>query len=365
MKSKPLIVFDMDGVIIDVSRSYRDTIRQSARLFLKGAQSWENLPDPLFQLSDLARVKQGGGLNNDWDLTFLVIDLLFPLAKKPAIREFGTPTSPSAPDSADRPCPKLAAGKSKGLGGGEDPDNWSIYEKVIRGCDVTELARFLRSTKKPLTTLLEKKEKPNDEFIMSLCVGDVGSGNIIKQIFQEIYLGKDLFKSTYGIDAKVYYGEGYANKEKPLVDKSILESLLKNNFLAIATGRPKTEADYPLDSFGLRKYFSIILTLDDCIREEKRMLEQEGNNVSLSKPNPFMLDAIAETKKNEASGFYYVGDMPDDMVAASRSKTGFTGVGVLFSATDKVTLKRDLLRAGADYVIRDFNELERIIESNE
>jgi len=61
----------MDGVIIDVSRSYRDTIRQTARLFFKGAHSWENLPDPLFRLSDLARVKQSGGLNNDWDLTFL------------------------------------------------------------------------------------------------------------------------------------------------------------------------------------------------------------------------------------------------------------------------------------------------------
>ncbi|TET77606.1 MAG: TIGR01548 family HAD-type hydrolase, partial [Candidatus Heimdallarchaeota archaeon] len=37
MKSKRLIVFDMDGVIIDVSKSYRDTIRQTARLFFKGA----------------------------------------------------------------------------------------------------------------------------------------------------------------------------------------------------------------------------------------------------------------------------------------------------------------------------------------
>ena len=82
MRSQRLLVFDMDGVIIDVSRSYRDTIRQTARLFFKGAHSWENLPDPLFPLSDLARVKQSGGLNNDWDLTFLVISLLFAFEKK-------------------------------------------------------------------------------------------------------------------------------------------------------------------------------------------------------------------------------------------------------------------------------------------
>ena len=324
-----MLVFDMDGVIIDVSRSYRDTIRQTARLFFKGAHSWENLPDPLFRLSDLARVKQSGGLNNDWDLTFLVISLLFTFVKKPKAHE--------------------------------DTDTWFRYKEIISRCDVTALAQFLRSTNTPLTTLLEKRGKVKDKFIMSLYASDVGSGNIIKQIFQEIYLGKDLFESTYGIAAKVYHGEGYVNREKPLVDKPILESLSKDNILAIATGRPKTEAEYALDYFGLRRYFAIIFTLDDCIREERRILEKEGKKVSLGKPNPYMLDAIAETKKHEASGFYYIGDMPDDMVAASRSKAGFIGIGLLFSAPDKAILKRDLLRAGADYVIEDLEELKGII----
>jgi len=333
MKPERLIVFDMDGVIIDVSRSYRDTARQTARLFFKGAHSREDLPDPLFQLSDLARVKQSGGLNNDWDLTCLIINLLFSLVKTPKIYE--------------------------------DPDNWSRYQKTINRCDVAVLARFLRSTNRPLTALLEKKGKLNDKFIMSLYVDDVGSGNIIKQIFQEIYLGKDLFESTYGMPPKVYNGEGYINRESLLVKKPILEYLSKNNILAIATGRPRAEADYPLDFFDLRKYFTLIYTLDDCIMEEKKILEQEGKKVSISKPNPYILDIIAETKKHEASEFYYIGDMPDDMVAASRSKAGFIGIGVLLSAPDKANLKKALLRAGADYIIEDIEELKGIIELKE
>ena len=331
MKPKRLIVFDMDGVIIDVSKSYRDTVRQTAKLFFKGARSWEDLPDPLFQLSDLARVKQSGGLNNDWDLTFLIINLLFSLVKKPKVHE-GT-------------------------------DNWYRYQKTINRCDVAILARFLQSTNRPLTALLEKKGKLNDTFIMSLYGDDVGSGNIIKQIFQEIYLGKDLFESTYGMPPKVYSGEGYIHRENLLVKKSILEYLSKHNILAIATGRPKAEAYYPLDFFDLRKYFEIIFTLDDCIREEKKILKQEGKKVSISKPNPYILDAIAETNKHEASGFYYIGDMPDDMVAASRSRAGFIGIGLLTSSPDKVNLKKGLLRAGADFIIEDLEELKGIIES--
>jgi HAD superfamily hydrolase (TIGR01548 family) len=333
MKPKRLIVFDMDGVLIDVSRSYRDTVRQTVKLFFKGARSREDLPDPLFPLSDLARVKQSGGLNNDWDLTCLIINLLFSLVKTPKIHE--------------------------------DSDNWSRYQKTINRCDVAVLAQFLRSTNRPLTTLLEKKAKLNDEFIMRLYVNDVGSGNIIKQIFQEIYLGKDLFQFTYGMPPKVYNAEGYINRENLLIDKSILESLSKNNILAIATGRPKAEANYPLDLFGLRKYFIIILTLDDCIREERNILEQEGKKVSLSKPNPYILDAIAKTYKHEVSEFYYIGDMPDDMVAASRSRAGFTGIGLLTSSPEKANLKRGLLRAGADYIIEDIEELKRIIESKD
>jgi len=331
MKPKGLIVFDMDGVIVDVSGSYRETVRQTARLFFKEAGSWEDLPDPLFSLTDLARVKQSGGLNNDWDLTFLVINLLFTLIN----------------GSTD--C--------------EDPNPWSRFYKTIRRCDVAALAQFLNSTKKPITTLLKKNGKQKHEFITGLYTGDVGSGNIIKQIFQEIYLGKDIFESTYGIPAKVYYEKGYINREKLLIDKSILESLSKSNVLAIATGRPKAEADYPLDFFGLRKFFTVIYSLDDCLREEQKIFEQKKRKVSFSKPNPFMLDAIEETQRDKVSEFYYIGDMPDDMVAASRSRAGFVAIGILVSSSEKDSLKGDLLRAGADYIIEDFEQLKRIVES--
>jgi len=329
MKLKNLIIFDLDGVIIDVSMSYRETIRQSTKLFFKGSKGWKNLPDPLFSLSELESVKQGGGLNNDWDLTCLVISLLFPFVKTPTIFE--------------------------------DKDNWERYKKTIQHSDVSALAEFLKSTQQPLTALLEERGTLNDEFVQSLYVEDVGSGNIIKQIFQEIYLGNDLFQSTYSIPAKFYTGEGYMNRENLLIDKSILKKLSAKSIMAIATGRPEAEAFFALDFFDIKKYFTYVYTLDDCLKEEKRVFNSKGKKVALSKPNPYMLDAIKERSYHAVSKWYYVGDMPNDMIAASRSKAGFIGIGVLKSATDKDNLKKELLRAGADHIIEDIEKLEEIV----
>jgi len=329
-KSRNLIAFDMDGVIIDVSGSYRDVARQTARLFFKGARSWKKLPNPLFSLADLAVVKQSGGLNNDWDLTARVIDLLLSQVERPGIQR--------------------------------ETEKWRLFEHTISRCDVSQLAAYLESCPNPLTLLQEGRETPDDEFVLDFYAGDVGSGNIIKQIFQEIYLGRHLFTSTYGISPKIYQGEGYIHREKLLIEKAVLAKLSKNYTLAIATGRPRNEADFVLDRFDIRKYFKSVYTLDDCIREEKRIWENKREAVLLSKPNPYMLDAIAADIKDEACRYYYIGDMPDDMAAAGRSKAGFSAIGIIFSAPEKEKFKKNLLQAGANYIIEAFKDLEPILK---
>jgi phosphoglycolate phosphatase-like HAD superfamily hydrolase len=329
MKPKKLIVFDMDGVLIDVSNSYRDTVRQTAGLFFSLAQHAEQLPEPLFELSDLAEVKQSGGLNNDWDLSCQIISLLYTTMQKSTASESGDP--------------------------------WSNYLKNISGSDARRLADFLKSTRSPLQMLLKKHGKKIDPFIARLYQGDVGSGNIIKQIFQEIYLGEKLFISTYKGSPEMYCGEGYILRENLLIDQSILNDLSKENILAIATGRPQAEAYYPLEHFNLKDYFRIIYSLDDCLREEQRILKESNKKISLSKPHPYMLDAIVENIAEVVDGYYYVGDMPDDMVAAKSSRIGFKGIGILLSAADKESLRESLLRSGADYIVEDFEALKKLL----
>jgi phosphoglycolate phosphatase-like HAD superfamily hydrolase len=191
----------------------------------------------------------------------------------------------------------------------------------------------------------------------------VGSGNIIKQIFQEVYLGKDLFEATYELTPQFYRDEGFNHREQLLIDKHILAELAANHIVAIATGRPRAEAHYPLDHFGIREYFASVMALEDCLEEEARRQKAQAKKVSLSKPDPFMLDAIAESHKDLFAQSYYIGDMPDDMIAAKKSTAGYKAVGMIMSAPDRESLKKELKRAGADTIIENFEQLKGLVET--
>ena len=329
MTKKNLIVFDMDGVIIDVSESYRDAVRQTARLFFKDAPGWDRLPDPLFSLDDLAGIKQSGGLNNDWVLTYHVLDLLMSRVTVPVLPQKSDP--------------------------------WLLHRQTLRACHIEALIDFLASHECPLSLLHKETGRHHSPFIAALSSNDVGSGNVVKQIFQEIYLGQTLFRGTYNLRASIYTGEGLINKETLLIEPAVFQSLEAENFLAIATGRPGSEAEYALARFDIRPYFSSLFSLDDCLREENNILEKEQKTISLSKPHPFMLDTIAEIHGHEASHRYYIGDMPDDMLAANRSAHGYTGIGMLCSAPDEARLRQALLDAGAGHVVRNMTELQKLL----
>lgn len=335
MNPKRLIVFDMDGVIVDVSRSYREAVRKTAGIFFAGAASSDALPDPMFPLDDLAAVKQSGGLNNDWDLTCCVIELLYLKVD----------------------CPDAQADNRRG---GADP--WDRFGSIRTEWDVGRLASYVSSHRLPLTTLLNDFGRIENPLVRSFYQGDVGSGNIIKQMFQEIYLGRDLFRSTYGITPKIHFGPGLIDNETLLLPSRFFEKLASEHILAIATGRPRNEAERPLDIFGIQSYFERVFTHDECVQAEEEIYQRNRRRISLGKPNPYMLDTIAGDLAGDFDTCFYVGDMPDDMVAAKRSRYGYAGMGVTFSAENKTALKAQLREAGADHVADDAEALMRFFQ---
>jgi len=64
LKPRDLIIFDMDGVMVDTGNSYRSAIRGTYEKF-----SGKTLTPEKVQMA-----KNQGGLNNDWDLTYFLLE---------------------------------------------------------------------------------------------------------------------------------------------------------------------------------------------------------------------------------------------------------------------------------------------------
>jgi HAD superfamily phosphatase len=60
---KPLLVFDMDGVLVDVTESYRETIAQTVAHFTGSRVSAEHIQE----------LKNQGGWNDDWKLSHHIV----------------------------------------------------------------------------------------------------------------------------------------------------------------------------------------------------------------------------------------------------------------------------------------------------
>lgn len=58
------LIFDIDGILVDVSQSYRETIRKTACFFLNRNVKKE----------EVTKIKNKIGMNNDWDATYSLVN---------------------------------------------------------------------------------------------------------------------------------------------------------------------------------------------------------------------------------------------------------------------------------------------------
>jgi len=192
--------------------------------------------------------------------------------------------------------------------------------------------------------------------------GDLNKDNVVKRIFQEVYLGKK-FTSFYHLRPLFHKGQGLYLQERLLIPRKILSSLKKRLRMGIASGRPKFEAELALTRFRLLPYFDSIVTLDECMEEENRILRSTGKRVNFLKPHPYsILRAIYEIGiSNPQCG--YVGDVIDDIIAAKAAKKEFPilAIGFLSSRVNRKAMKKSLIWAGADLIIEEPRQLLKFI----
>jgi len=340
-----ILIFDMDGVLIDVSRSYRETIQRTVQIYLETCLGFEKGKRGPVTKEDISLFKSAGGFNNDWDLTSGLLLYLLSIS--------GFPPSPGKQEfsSVGEAVSHLKARSS------------DLNKNITKLIQKKKLPPFIREVKLGgggLKGVRKALRRSHDGWVYG--DGDLNQENVVKRIFQEVYLGK-YFTSFYHLPALFHKKQGLYLREKLIIPKGILSSLRKRIRLGIASGRPRFEAELALKRFGLLPYFDSVVTLDECLEEQDRILLSTGKRVSLLKPHPYSLLRVTEEIGIPNPRCGYVGDVVDDIVAAraARKTLDILAIGFLHGGKRDETLKRLLVKTGADLIVTNPNDLLQLI----
>lgn len=195
-----------------------------------------------------------------------------------------------------------------------------------------------------------------------------------RSIFQEWYLGEELYRQIEGEEPRTQGKPGFLHQEIPLAPpeeiRNVLQQLRDRGIvLGIGTGRPRVETEVPLRALGLLDAFDPerITTADEVVLAEAA----HPDRAPLGKPDPFTYVKSflglktpddqcvhAPLPLPDADRVLIVGDSVADLLAARR-------MGCRFAATltgltgEKARAKFEEL--GADYIMKDVTQLTKAI----
>jgi HAD superfamily phosphatase len=338
-----LLIFDMDGVLIDVSRSYRETIQRTVQIYLKTCFDLKDSEAEPVTKEDIFLFKSAGGFNNDWDLTSGLLLFLLSISGLPMSRK------------------KRKFSSIHGVVSYLQTQSSNLHKNITQLIQKKNFPLFIRKVKLAgggLKGVRKALEGSWEGWVYG--EGDLDRTNVVKRIFQEVYLGKK-FTSFYHLPALFYKKQGLYLREKLIIPKGILSSLRKRFRLGIASGRPRFEAELALKRFHLLPYFDSVVTLDECQEEEARIFKTTRRKMKYSKPHPYSLMKVVKEMGMHHPRCGYVGDVPDDIRAARRAKNklNILAIGFLQDGSHEKSAKRSLLKAGADLVIEGPQDLLR------
>ena len=279
------VVFDIDGVLVDVADSYRRAIVESV----------DRTYGETISRDDVQQFKDAGGFNNDWELTYAAA--LYVLTA----RERDISLDAFTDDIEAR-------------GGGLD-----AAEAVVE-------------------SLLEDPA----------AVFDRWNPDELRETFQALYLGADLFRDLEGGDPP-FEAPGYIHDEPVLLRPETLDAL-GDRELGVVTGRPSAEADIALDR--------VALTVDD----DHRFTMDDWDD---GKPHPAALMTVAE--RLGATSVVFVGDTLDDVKTALNADAAdqervYYGVGVLSGGLSGDDGRQKFAEIGAAAVVDDVNDVPELLD---
>lgn len=296
------IIFDCDGVLIDITKSYDLAIDKTVKYVL---ENFSQIVDSIrIDSKIIDGFKSSGGFNDEVDLTYAVILSL------------------------------VAAKKLN------KPQHEFVFE-VISNADSSGIL----SVEKYLEKLVDISDIKNQ-----LSYPGTHHDNPLYKIFDQIFYGPELYIKLFKQPSQ-FSEPGLIENDIVIVNNLLVEKLQKrfNSKISIVSGRGKESIKY-----------SLKLLLDKFDLKNSAFLEDEPRE--LAKPNPESL--IRSINGMDCNHCIYVGDSMEDFIMAKKAtsldcKTTFCAIiGTSKNPQEKLELFE---QNGAQFVLESINLLPKML----
>jgi HAD superfamily hydrolase (TIGR01548 family) len=346
------VVFDCDGVLIDVSEAYRKAVAETASRITE-AFTGIGLPEDLIDGGVIHTFKKTGGFNNDWDLTYAII--AYAISRLPGRYLDQLEEAAGASLGFDDPSERLDY-----IANNVEKNSLPALAELKQGLldyagslDETGVSSIDENLDQPLGTNLRR---------VLGCPRSKG-GDLIPTLFEQLFCGTELYEETFG--AKPQFdeaGRGFVEESRLIIAPETQERLARQMGgprFGIASGSMATPARHVLGEMLDEMNPEAQVWMDDVDKAE-----EETGEFKLSKPDPFSL-TTASRAFEPFDRILYVGDTMADLLMVKRAceedpRYLFAGV-YRYAGSDEAALK-GFLDEGADVVAPSVNELPMIMK---
>lgn len=348
------IIFDCDGVLIDVRESYKKTIVKTVEFFIDALTGIKLPSDDIFD-KPIYLYKRSGGFNNDWDIVYSILLSILSMS------------------------PKIFQEKFIGLINAKEFECGTLYERfryVKASLEELKPMNFIKDWSKLIITLNKLVEQADKSGIKSIdaysLLNSASSSQIFYEatkrffnypesvgesllttVFDEIFYGSKLFEEKHRFSPAFYLGKGLVEAENKIITLETLDELAEvigeTNF-GIVSGRDYMSAKYTLNRV-LDKY------------EEKALFFLQDFEMDIfkkvNKPSPILLLKSAEGL-NPFKYAIYIGDSVEDILMvnnANEINPRFISMGVYSTSDFKEDFILHLIEMKTDIILHSINDL--------
>jgi len=359
------IVFDFDGVLVYVLRSYYENIRKVVDHYFLEIIGLESKKGKLVTLRDIQVFKDTGFYNNDWTLTHAIITyylaiLIRKLQQRRVLDGFLKQFNGIQFSEVSSFTQTLRGVgdycKSHGVEATELTDMKKDSALGIESL-LAQAKRENQPFEAVLTTILPRAENSQLRLVKKLVPYSVEKPDLLKRLFEESYLGGDLFKRFYSVSPVFNFNKCFLDREEFIPTKETLRTLYSRfGKLAVYSEKPRSQAMYLLEKNGFGEYF-----------DEDDLIFYEDLSEQLGKPNPTVLIEMVKKTVGDVSKVAYVGDTVADamLVKGARSKglSNLLFLGVLCSSQSPDGLLSQFMKYDANAVMTDVNDIPYLYAS--